>query len=290
MTNKKNIIAISGATGFVGTYLSEFYTKLGWKIIALGRNDLVLRPDQLAKRIDGSRYIFNLAGAPVIGRWTKVYKKELKNSRINTTRNIVKALEYLKEKPEVFISTSAVGYYDDQGVNTEKHFKKANGFLADLAEQWEYEASLAEKVNVRTVIFRLGVVLGKNGGPLQKMLLPFKLGFGGRIGSGKQAFSWLHIQDLIAAYQFILESKDLSGVFNLVSPNPTTNVDFTKTLGKVLSRPTVLPIPAIALQLLFGDGAQVLTHGQAALPKRLIESGFEFKFANLEKALLNIVL
>lgn len=280
---------MTGASGFVGSYLAKAFVAKGWKVIPLTRSDLALPAAQLAAKIDGADYAVNLAGAPVIGRWSEQYKKNLCDSRINTTQKLIEAFALMQEKPKVFISTSAIGYYTDQGVHTEVNGVQADGFLGQLAQDWEQEAFKAKELNIRTLVFRFGVVLGRDGGPMKKMLPPFKLGLGGKIGTGKQHFSWIHIEDLLRVYWAAFESAEFQGVYNLTAPQPTDNLGLTKALGKVLSRPTLFPVPAFVLRLLFGEGAQILTGGQAAIPQRLLDSSFEFQYPDLEQAIAECI-
>ncbi len=276
---------LTGATGFVGSHLRAAFSEAGWQVVALGRTDLAMEPSSLAEKMAGAAAVINLAGAPVIARWSEAYKVKMRESRITLTRNLVKAMEQMASRPQVFISTSAVGYYASHCIHSEEKGIKGEGFLADLAQEWEKEALLAEEQGIRTVIFRFAVVLGKNGGALKKMVLPFKLGLGGIIGDGKQAFSWIHLQDLLRAHFAALNSEAFRGIYNMTAPKPTTNFHFTKTLGKVLNRPTILPVPTFMLKIVFGEGATILAGGQAAVPKRLLESGFVFDFPELEEAL-----
>jgi len=287
--NKKHTIALSGSTGFIGKRLSEFLLAKGWNVIPLVRQDFEAPASNLSKKIEGADVIINLAGAPIIKRWTSGYKKVLYDSRIEVTNKLVKACEELTVMPDVFISTSAIGIYADHGHHTENNFVKADNFLGNLASQWEHEAMKAEKLGIRTIIFRFGVVLGKHGGALKQMLLPFKLGLGGHIGDGKQHFSWIHIEDLVQAYVAALSSSSFEGVYNLTTPNPTTNNGLTKALGKALHRPTFFPVPRLALKLHFGEGATVLTGGQHVVPKRLMQEGFTFKFPTVDEAVQDCV-
>jgi len=289
MSARKKKVAVSGASGFVGTLLCRVLADKGWLVIPLVRTDFEKSPSELAAKLEGIDSVINLAGAPIIRRWTAEYKKILYDSRIKVTRALVQACEELEVRPEVFISTSAIGIYADEGQHTEDSYVRADNFLADLALHWEQEALQAEELGLRTVIFRLGVVLGKDGGALQQMLLPFRFGLGGRIGSGRQAFSWIHIDDLIQVYVAALSSATFAGVYNLTAPNPSTNNGLTKALGRALHRPTVLPVPRLALRLIFGEGASVLTGGQHVLPARLLREGFSFKFATIDEAVRDCV-
>ena len=238
--------------------------------------------------IEKSDIVVNLAGANIISRWTEEYKKTLYNSRLDTTKALVNAMAKAEKKPELFISTSAVGIYKNTTCYDEEYFEYEDNFLANLCKDWEKEALNAQKLEIRTAIFRFGIVLGK-GGALGKMLTPFKLGLGGTIGYGLQSFSYIHLDDLLKAYNFVYENKDLDGVFNLTAPNPTTNYEFTKALGKSLNRPTFLPIPEFVLNMIFSEGAKVLTDGQCVKPKKLIDSGFEFEFEDIKSCVDDLV-
>ncbi len=288
--NSKHRIAISGATGFVGSNLSSAFHKHGWETVPLGRSEFKLITEELAKHMEGVDVVINLSGAPVTGRWTEEYKKIMYDSRVQVTGKLVAACSKMKTKPELFISTSAIGYYAaGDTVHTEEQHVKADDFLGNLARDWEGEALKAKKEGIRTVIFRFGVVLGKNGGALKQMIRPFKLGMGGTIGDGSQAFSWVHIQDIIRAQEKVIEDNSYEGIYNLTSPNPTTNRGLTESLGKALGRPTVLRVPKFVIRMQMGEGAHVLMEGQNVLPKRLLDSGFSFSFSDIDEAVKDCV-
>lgn len=282
-------IAMSGATGFVGTNLVPACKARGWDVIPLGRDDFNLPPGDLAMRMSGADTVVNLAGAPVISKWTKEYKKVLYDSRILVTRQLVDACEAMGERPKLFISTSAVGYYASGRSHTEDDFRKADDFLGDLAQDWEHEALRAKGLGIRVVIFRFGIILGKNGGALQQMLTPFKLGMGGTVGDGSQGFSWVHMKDVVRAIVSAVEDTGFEGIYNLTAPNPTTNKGLTKALADALGRPALLRVPKFVLQLQFGEGAQALTGGQQVIPKRLLEKGFTFEFTDIDTAVKDCV-
>jgi uncharacterized protein (TIGR01777 family) len=281
-------IALTGATGFIGSYLVDVFLEKNWKVTPIGRGDLALSSKDLAKKIDGSEIIVNLAGANIVKRWTDAYKKELYSSRIATTGKLVEAMNQMSRKPRIFISTSAVGIYDDRGRYSESDDNFADNYLAKIVKDWEKTALKARETNIGTVIFRFGVVLGK-GGLLAKMLPSFKIGMGGTIGNGRQSFSWVHIEDLSRAYIFAVMHEELNGIYNLVSPNAVTNKVLTKTLGKILHRPAVLPVPVWILRLIFGEGAAAMSSGQNVIPERLLIAGFRFKFETIEHALRDLV-
>jgi uncharacterized protein len=281
-------IAITGVSGFVGTTLKNHFKSKGHEVVEITRNDL-LSLFQLTKKIDGCDVVINLAGASIIAKWTPEYKEILRSSRLDSTATLTKAILQSETKPKLLISTSAVGIYANDGVYDEVKYKYSDDFLGNLCQEWEKTAFEAKSDNTRVAIFRFGIVLGSDGGALAKMLTPFKFGVGGTIGNGSQAFSFIHIEDLVRAYDFVINHENLDGVFNLTAPEPTTNKGLTKALGKFLNRPTFLPLPEFVLKIIFGEGAKVLTDGQSAVPSRLMESGFEFEYKNIEKTIENLV-
>lgn len=278
-------IAISGANGFVGTSLTNFFSSFGYKIVPLSR-DILNNKSKLEEVLNSTDIVINLAGANIINRWSESYKKLLYSSRIDTTSKIVNAISSISNKPKLLISTSAVGIYDNKSIYDENG-SFSNDFLSNLCQDWEKEALKAKSEATKVTIFRFGIILGKDGGALQKMITPFKFGLGGTIGSGKQAFSFIHINDLLNAYKFVIEN-DYDGIFNLTAPTPTTNKGLTLALGKTLKRPTILPVPEFVLKLIFSEGARVLTDGQSAIPKKLLDLGFEFKFKTIEETIENL--
>ncbi len=281
-------IAIAGASGFVGSYLAKFFEAKGYEIKPIGI-ETYLNEKLLQSIIEESSILFNLSGANIAQRWSESYKKILRDSRIDTTKKLVDAIKCSKNPPKLLVSTSAVGIYTTNGSHDENRFEYSNDFLGQLCQEWESEAQKATEYGLRTAIFRFGVVLGKNGGALSKMLPPFKMGLGGVISDGKAPFPFIHIDDLARAYEFVLENEKLDGVFNLVAPVQTTNEELTKAIGKVLLRPTLFPVPAFVLKLIFGEGATVLLDGQTVLPTRLLESGFEFNYPDINTAIKDVV-
>lgn len=236
--------------------------------------------------------IINLAGTNIAsGRWTKNKKKELIDSRVNSTRCIVNFIKKLSSQPELFINASAIGYYKplETGSITEQG-QTGTEFISQICTVWENEAKKAESPELRTIQARIGIVLSKEGGALNKMLLPFSLGLGGKLGSGKQYMSWISLDDIVSSFIYMIENKKLNGPVNLCSPFPITNKDFTKTLGKALGRPTPFPVPAFLLKLLLGEMAdQLLLSSLPVVPEKLLLSGFEFKDKELEGALKRIL-
>lgn len=280
-------IAITGSSGFVGTSLRKRFESRGFKVIGIKREELK-DLEKLTQIIEQADIVINLAGANIINRWTDSYKELLYSSRIDTTQNLVEAMNKAISRPELLISTSAIGIYKNSSCFDEDNCELEDDFLARLCKAWENSALRAKEVGIRTAIFRFGIVMG-NGGALQKMLTPFKLGVGGVIGDGTQDFSYVHIDDLLNAYEFIIENESCEGIFNLTAPVPTTNFGLTKALGKTLRRPTILPLPEFALNLIFSEGAKVLTDGQCVRPKRLLDSGFKFKYKTIEETVENLV-
>jgi uncharacterized protein (TIGR01777 family) len=241
--------------------------------------------------VDGANAIVNLAGAGVAdSRWTAARKALIRDSRLDAGRAVVQAVKKAERKPEVVIQSSAVGYYGprDNSVITEEAVPGVD-FLAKVCVDWEASTASVEKFGVRRAILRTGVVLSVNGGALPKMALPFKFFIGGPIGSGKQWIPWIHMVDEVAAIRFLIENKAAAGRFNLVAPNPLTNADFSRAIGKVMGRPAVMPTPAFVLKLAFGEMSIVLLTGQHAVPQRLLEMGFTFQFSEAEDALKGLL-
>jgi uncharacterized protein (TIGR01777 family) len=278
-------VAISGAGGFIGTHLVAAFKEKGWQVTALHTDDFDLDDAAFGQKLSGADVVIHLAGASISRRWTQAYKKILYESRVETAKKIVRVMAKSRQKPKLFICTSAVGIYAPSGKHNEEHAAYADDFLGRLAKDWESAAAESKKLGIRSIIFRYGIVLGHGGGILKEMLLPFSLGLGGTIGDGRQNFSWVHIGDLVRAYLFAVEHPDMEGVYNLMAPNPTTNYGLTKALGAALHRPTFLRVPKFLLQLRFGsEAAEALVGGQYATPKRLPEAGFEFEFKTIEDA------
>jgi uncharacterized protein len=281
-------IVISGINGFIGSRLWIAMQEKGWEVIPLQRTDFNIEDRLLSIKLSGADVVIHLAGAPIVHRWNDKYKQELRNSRISTTKKLVEAMSVTDEKPKLFISTSAIGIYAAEGKHTELSYKPSGDFIGKLCRDWEIEANAASQFT-RTVIFRLGIVLAKEGGAFPKMSLPFRLGFGGKIDNGKQGFSWIHINDLIAAYIFAIENSKINGVFNLVSPEPCDNAIFTRTLSECLHLPAFFTVPVFILKFIYGEGATVVAGGQKVFPERLIEAGFKYNFPSLESAFADIL-
>jgi uncharacterized protein len=295
-------VVISGSSGLIGQALSAALTERGHTVVPLVRRDVkadeaALRWDPAGGAIDhhgleGVEAVVHLAGESIASsRWTDEQKAKILNSRTRTTTLLAEALVGLEHPPTVFLSGSAVGYYGDRGdeVLTE-HSDPGDDFLADVCVRWEACSQLATAAGIRTVNLRTGIVLDRDEGALAKQLLPFKLGVGGRIGSGKQWQSWISLDDEVAAICHLLDA-DVAGPVNLVAPNPVRNAEFAKTLGRVLRRPTLLPIPSFAPAVLYGRELveALLLSSQRANPSVLVASGFEFRHTTLEDALRDIL-
>lgn len=282
------IVTLSGSTGFIGRHLMRRMRVLGWTVRGIVRDDFNLSDEEFAiKYIEGSDAIINLAGAPVMKKWTPAYKQEILDSRVNSTRKISGSINKAVLRPSVLISASAIGIYDSINTHNESSKAYAGSFLANVCAGWEHEALQSEHVT-RVVIFRLGVILAKDGGALQKMHFPFSIGMGGKTGNGRQAVSFLHIADLTDAIIFAIQNPSLTGIVNAVSPYPISNAEFSDILGKVLRQPAWLTVPAFALKMIYGEAAQVLLEGQKVLPEKLLQSGFRFQYPTIQNALVEI--
>ncbi len=293
-------IAITGASGFVGTALRERLTALGHDVRRFVRNNSdaadAIAWDPQTGRIDMDKAraidaVVHLAGENVAGgRWTAARKRAIRDSRGPATEKLCRALAQL-EKPPVLVSASATGIYGDRGDELlDERSAAGQGFLAEVATEWERGTEPLAQRGARVCLLRIGMVLGKDGGALKKMLPPFRLGLGGPIGSGKQWTSWVALDDLCAAIAFLLQNDAAKGPYLCVSPKPVTNRDFAKALGRAVHRPALLPVPAFALRLLFGEMADaVLLSSQRAMPRRLLDAGFRFAHEDVDDALRSVL-
>jgi hypothetical protein len=236
--------------------------------------------------------VFHLAGEPIAeGRWTAARKERLRESRVRGTRNLVAAMESLGERPRVLVSASAVGFYGDRGDEVlDESAPPGSDFLAALCRDWEAEAGRARALGIRVVTPRTGIVLDRTGGALARMLTPFKLGLGGRLGSGRQWMPWIHLDDLVGLLLHAAAKDEVRGAMNAVGPAPVTNREFTRTLGSVLKRPAIFPVPNFALRLAFGEMASVLLGSQRVAPRVAEKTGYQFRYTSLEKALIDAAL
>lgn len=282
----------TGLSGLVGKPLCEAL-KSRYDVMKLSRiwDNGKINPSNWDAELNGAEAVINLSGENIAGkRWTAKQKEELRNSRIQTTRELVKAIAQAHPKPKVFLSGSAIGYYgarDEARVGEAS--AKGSGFLPDLCEEWEREALKASAYGVRVVLLRTGIVLAKNGGALAKMSPPFKMFIGGPLGSGKQFMSWIHIDDEVNAIIKCLEDERLKGPVNLTAPNAVSNKEFSKILAKTLHRPCLAPVPPIALKLLLGEMSEMLLTGQNVYPQALIDAGYQFKYPELATALADLL-
>jgi uncharacterized protein len=299
-------ILITGSTGFVGTALVNALAESGHTVCRLLRPesearggakngfDVAWNPatGELGGAAVGADAVVNLAGASIAGgRWTAERKALLKSSRVETTGALVKALAKMKDRPNVLVSASAIGYYGSCG-DEELTEESAAGsdFLAGLAREWEAEAMKADALGIRVVCARLGLVLGRNGGALAKMLLPFKLGLGGRLGSGRQWMSWITLDDVVGILRYAIENRVIRSTINVVAPEPVQNTEFTKELAKALHRPALFPAPAFVLRLAMGEMADaLLLSSQRVAPQRLKQLGYRFLHAELGSALKSML-
>jgi hypothetical protein len=295
---------ITGATGFIGRYLLRRLERpvvlsrnadrarrslAQFNVEAHSWNPLAGPPPPQA--FDGVDTVFHLAGDPVAsGRWTAKKKHLIRDSREFGTRHLVQALRQLQKPPSVLVSASATGWYADRGDEIlDETAPPGNDFLAGVCVAWEREALAAAEIGMRVACIRTGIVLGREGGALKKLLLPFRLGLGGPLGSGRQWMSWIHVADLAAIYLHAAENTDASGPLNGTAPNPVTNKQFTKVLAATLHRPAFLPVPYFALRLGLGQFAKILFDSQRALPKATLASGFQFQYPEIAHALADIL-
>ena len=295
---------ITGATGFVG---SELLKQIDQPVI-LSRNaerarqkfadttvkaydwDSNAEPPP-AEAFEGADAVIHLAGESVgEGRWTARKKQRIRDSRVRGTRHLVDRLETLETKPKVLVSASAVGYYGGRGDEVlNETAGTGNDYLANVCQGWEAEANRAREFGIRVINVRIGIVLGPGGGALKKMLPPFKLGVGGRLGNGKQWMPWVHISDLVNILTFAASHPSFDGPLNATSPNPVTNRDFTRSLGKAVRRPAIFPVPGFMLRLALGEFGDILLYSQRVVPGALPELGYTFQFPDLDSALQNIL-
>lgn len=300
-------IFMTGGTGFVGRILTRAFLQQGYEVTVLTRRTpgggspaesrlSFVQGDPTTsgpwqQTVADQDAVVNLAGTSIFGRWTKERKSSIRTSRILTTRNLVDALSSGKNRPRVLLSTSAVGYYGFRGDEIlDEESPPGEGFLSELSKEWESEARKAEMLGVGVVICRFGVVLGRGGGALEQMAAPFKKYLGAQLGSGRQWFSWIHEQDLAAIYLHLLRSGAIRGPVNCTSPHPVRNEEMTLALGASLQKPVFMPrVPAFLLRTILGEFASALVEGQRVVPRRLLGSGFQFRFPQIRDALNDLL-
>ena len=293
-------VIVAGSSGLIGTALVRMLLDEGHEVLRLVRRAPAAKDevqwDPVAGTIDtealaGVEAVIHLGGASIAGqRWTAAYKQEIRDSRIKSTRLISETIAQSDSKPAVFLCASALGYYADRGdeILTENS-PKGEGFLADVTAEWEYATLPASEAGVRVCNMRIGVVLSETGELPRSMLTPFKFGLGGKLGNGRQYMSWIHIEDVARAFAFVLKTKSLDGPINLAAPNPVTNAEFTKALGRVLSRPTLFKVPGFALRIAMGEMAQFALGSARLYPLKLTQSGFMYRWNDIEPALRDIL-
>lgn len=299
--NTSGVVVITGITGLVGARLSERLSDAGYEVRGYSRNPQG-RPGLYAwnpsageidaTALDGATAVVHLAGDNIAdGRWTEAKKERIRQSRVDGTRLIAETIAAREQKPGVLVSASAIGWYGDRGdERLDESSAPGEGFLPIVCQQWEEAAKPAADAGVRVVNLRIGVVISTHGGALQKMLLPFRLGAGGVVGSGEQLMSWVDLDDVVGAIQFAIEQATLDGPVNATAPQPATNREFTKTLGSVLRRPTIIPMPGFAARLAFGELADdLMLSGAKIHPRRLHEAGYQFAYPELELSLRHVI-
>ncbi len=291
---------VSGSRGLVGSSLVKFLATGGHPVSRLvrveprGKDEIRWSPSEGVadpKALEGFDAVVHLAGESIASRWSAAKKARIRSSRVDGTKRIAEAISTLDRPPKTLVVASAVGFYGDRGDEAlTEASARGEGFLADVCRDWEAAADPARKKGIRVVNLRFGVVLSPAGGALRQMLLPFRLGAGGRVGSGRQVMSYLSIDDAVGVIHHALRTESLSGPVNAATPNPVTNAEFTKTLGRVLGRPTILPLPAFAARLVFGEMADALLLSSArVVPEKLARSGYEFRHPDLEGALRHVL-
>ncbi len=298
-------ILITGATGFIGRQVALHLRERGHELVALTR-DLKTAPVRMPvacplfewqsadgppprEAFAGVDAVVHLAGENIINRWTSSRKKEIVRSRAESARQLVDVMRGLERKPKVFVCASAIGFYGDRGDESlPESAEPGEGFLAELCRQWEQAARQAESAGIRTVSLRIGVALGQDGGALQPMLPPFRMGLGGKIGSGKQWMSWIHVRDIAGLIDHVITTDSVQGPVNAVSPEPVTNAEFARTLAGVLKRPHLFTVPGWVLKLLLGETAEVVLASQKVVAQKAEASGYVFRFPALKAALEDI--
>lgn len=299
--SEQQTILVTGATGLIGARLCKTLEAAGQTVLKAVRRqaknaaEVCWVPERAeidATRLAGLDAVVHLAGANIAGqRWSEHYKQEIRESRVKGTRLIADTLAKLTNKPRVFVCASAIGYYGDRGdEQLTEDSPPGTGFLPKVCQGWEDACQAARDAGIRTINTRIGVVLSKEGGALKSMLPPFKLGLGGVVGDGRQYISWIALDDVVGALQFALASDSLSGPVNLVSPQTVTNREFTKTLGKVLGKPTIFPLPGFVARIALGEMAdELLLTSNRVVPEKLRQAGFNYGYPDLEAALRHVL-
>lgn len=290
-------VLVTGGSGFIGSALTDHLKAQGHLVRwvsrrPVGPDQYGWNPESLGQGIAWAEGLVNLAGESVVGRWTRAKRRRILESRVSGTRTLVKAVKAAGKKPSVLVSGSAIGFYGDRGLEAVDESSQGAGdgdFLASVCRQWEAEALLAREAGLRVCLVRTGHVQSPRGGALKAVLLPFKLGLGGRIASGRQWASWIHLSDQCRLIALLLTQEGLQGPFNSTAPNPVSNQEYSQTLAKVLHRPCVFPVPAFVFKLALGNASKLMLDSQKVLPARALEAGFKFEFETLQPALKNLL-
>jgi len=292
-------ILVSGSSGLIGSALLPALQSSGYEVVSLvrgaasGKGQVRWDPARplAPEAISGFDAVVHLAGESIVGRWTEAKKRRIRESRVQGTRHLAEALAAAPQRPRVLISASAIGYYGDRGEETlREDSSSGEGFLPEVCREWEEAAEPAATAGIRTVQMRIGVVLSGSGGALHAMLFPFRMGVGGKMGSGRQWMSWVHIDDLVGAVLHAIKTETLRGPVNAVAPTPVRNAEFTRTLASVLSRPAIFPMPAFAARIVFGQmGDELLLASQRVEPAKLLASGYVFQKLDLRSTLEGIL-
>jgi uncharacterized protein (TIGR01777 family) len=281
-------IVLCGSSGFVGSALKAFFLQNKYEVVTFSiRSSTSI--ESIVECLDNADVVINLSGANIIGRWSDDYKVILRQSRLESTQKLVDAIKASHNPPHTYINASAVGIYDEKHRHNEQSHEYATDFLATLVRDWEAIAFGAQSSRTRVCATRFGVVYGKNGGAMAKMLPPFKMGLGGKMGEGSQVVSWIHIDDLVRGYDFLINHSHIQGIVNFTAPHPLTNTQQTHIMGVELHRPTFLSVPAWVVRLIFGEGSAVMLDSKEAVPAVLIQEGFEFNYPTFERAFREIV-
>ena len=296
------VITVTGATGFIGRRVLARFPLESHSVVVLARKNPLLDSrihfapfdafggEPGSEALDRADAIIHLAGEPVAQRWTPEAKRRIRDSRVLGTEKLIGALSKLRHRPQALVAASAIGYYGERGNEELTESSSAgSGFLAEVSRDWEKTADLAAPLGIRVVKIRLGVVLGRGGGALKKMLPAFRAGLGGRLASGKQWMSWIHIDDLVELIHFAVTNPEVAGIVNGVAPNPVTNAGFTRVLAGALGRPAIFPVPALVLRSLYGEMAEMLLASQRVLPKAAENAGFRFRYPEIRAALESVV-
>lgn len=299
-------VLVTGATGFIGRRVCDTLQEKEYEVLAVSRNterakeklqsveqihEWKPETEQLSSdALSEVQAVIHLAGEPIAGRWNAKKKQRIRDSRILSTRNLVSSFASSESKPDVLICASAIGLYGATGDDSfTEESPTGTDFLAEVCQEWEAEGQKASEYGIRVVHVRIGLVLGMGGGLLEQVLPPFKIGAGGRLGNGKQWMSWIHIDDIVGIIMHAIENDTIQGALNATAPNPVRNIEFTKTLGSVLRKPAIFPVPAFGLHLLMGEFAEFIMLSQNVLPEKTVASGYAFQYSTLETALEDLL-